>query len=604
MRRFRSLIASLFTAAILSICQSFTVHAQDRVALVIGNGNYMHAGVLPNPANDARAVAAALRDIGFTVVSGSDLDRRGMEGALFDFIDKARAAKVALIFYAGHGLQVEGRNYLVPVDARLESARDLAFGMIELDKVLASLDDPNRANIIVLDACRDNPLARSFASKSRSGAVGAGLAPYSALGIGTLIAFATAPDKVALDGSGSNSPFTEGFVKHVRTPGLEVRQMLTRVRADVANATNDRQVPWDNSSLRGDVYLTGLPGAAEAPRPPASSPPPAPQAARPAPGPVAALPSSSPPSFAPVNVPAANYPTRAVTLVVPFGAGGPADGMARAVAQKLSEGLRQPITVDNKPGAGGTLGAGAVASATADGYTLLVANSAVLSLSPSLIPNLPYDSGRDLIAVGQIATSPQVLVVPAALSAKSLAELIDQAKKPPGGFKYASPGAGTLPHLAGAQFAAMSRAPLAHAPAAGTGPALAAITSGQVQMMFADLAVVAPQIKSGQLRALAVAAPRRLGGLPNVPTMAEAGVSGFEAAISHGMLAPKSTPPAIVAKLNAALRNAIVDSGTRKRLSDLGLEVTPSTPDEHARTIAQDTARWSKAIQDAGIKPN
>ena len=256
-----ALAAAAFVAFALSPAQ-----AQDRVALVIGNGKYVHAQALPNPANDARAIAGALREIGFAVVQGADLDRSGMERALFDFLDKARTARVALIFYAGHGLQVDGRNYLVPVDAKLESARDLNFGMVELDKVLASLDDPNRANIVILDACRDNPLTRSFAAKTRSGTMAAGLAALTSVGTGTLLAFATAPDKVALDGRGANSPFTEGLLKHLRTPGLEVRQMLTRVRADVARATSEQQVPWDNSSLRGDIYLAGLPTAPDAPR--------------------------------------------------------------------------------------------------------------------------------------------------------------------------------------------------------------------------------------------------------------------------------------------------------------------------------------------------
>src|SRR5262249_41604547 len=229
----------------------------------------------PNPPNDARAMAAALRAIGFDVVEGIDLNRIAMEERVRAFLSKAGAAKVALMFYAGHGLQVDGRNYLVPVDARLESASDLNFGTVELDKILASLDDPARANIIILDACRDNPLARSFASRTRSAAVGTGLAAYTALGTGTLIAFSTAPGKVAADGLGANSPFTEALMKHLRTPGLEVRQMLTRVRNDVASVTGEKQVPWDNSSLRGDVYLAGLPGGQGAVSAPPTAPAPA-----------------------------------------------------------------------------------------------------------------------------------------------------------------------------------------------------------------------------------------------------------------------------------------------------------------------------------------
>jgi len=270
-------------------------HASDRVALVIGNGNYANAGVLPNPVNDAQAVASALRDVGFDVALGRDLDRSAMERQLRDFLRKAATAKVALLFYAGHGLQVDGRNYLVPVDAKVEGASDLGFETVELDKILGSLEDPARATIVILDACRDNPLSRSIAARSRSTSVGAGLAAYSTLGTGTLIAFATAPGKVALDGTGKNSPFTQGLVKHLRTPGLEVRAMLTRVRADVMAATSNKQLPWDNSSLMGEVYLAGpaqgQPQGIVAIAPPVTQPQPAPPpAASPPPPVIAALP--------------------------------------------------------------------------------------------------------------------------------------------------------------------------------------------------------------------------------------------------------------------------------------------------------------------------
>jgi tetratricopeptide (TPR) repeat protein len=231
-----------------------------RLALVIGNGAYVNATPLANPPNDAAVVAKALRDIGFEVLDGTNLDRAGMERLVRDFLRKAPSARVTLLYYAGHGMQVDGKNYLVPVDAKLAAPSDLPFETLELDKVLAGLDDEARANIVVLDACRDNPLARSFASKlgaTRSAAVPAGLAGYATVGTGTLIAFATAPGQTALDGSGGNSPFTTAFIKHVRTPGIEVNQMLTRVRVEVATATKNRQVPWANSSLLGEVYLAG-----------------------------------------------------------------------------------------------------------------------------------------------------------------------------------------------------------------------------------------------------------------------------------------------------------------------------------------------------------
>jgi tetratricopeptide (TPR) repeat protein len=231
-----------------------------RLALVIGNGAYVNATALANPPNDAAVVAKTLREIGFEVIEGTNLDRAGMERLVRDFLHKAPSARLTLLYYAGHGMQVDGKNYLVPIDAKLSAPSDLAFETLDLDKVLAGLDDEARANIVVLDACRDNPLARSFASKlgaTRSAAVPAGLAGYATVGTGTLIAFATAPGQTALDGSGGNSPFTTAFIKHVRTRGIEVNQMLTRVRIEVAAGTKNRQVPWANSSLLGEVYLAG-----------------------------------------------------------------------------------------------------------------------------------------------------------------------------------------------------------------------------------------------------------------------------------------------------------------------------------------------------------
>jgi hypothetical protein len=230
-----------------------------RVALVVGNGAYVNADTLRNPSNDAHAVAGVLRQIGFDVVEGVDLNRLGLEEKIRDFMRRALKARVALLFYSGHGMQVDGKNYLIPVDAKLTEPSDLFFETVEIDKTLDTLADPSRTTIILLDACRDNPMAKRFVRRlpgaTRSAAVPSGLAAYSAVGTGTLIAYATAPGQTALDGKGANSPFTTSLVKYLRMPGLEIRQLLTRVRADVAAATDNQQIPWDNSSLMGDVYL-------------------------------------------------------------------------------------------------------------------------------------------------------------------------------------------------------------------------------------------------------------------------------------------------------------------------------------------------------------
>jgi tetratricopeptide (TPR) repeat protein len=232
------------------------VNPGRRVALVIGNGNYRHATQLPNPPNDAADISAALRKLGFEVVEGRDLDKRATEDKLREFSRKLAGAKLALFFYAGHGMQVAGRNYLVPIDAKLEQPGDLRLDTIDIADVLAQMEAEPRVNLVFLDACRDNPLARSFARSlgARSTTVGQGLAMVHSA-IGTLIAYATQPDAVALDGDGRNSPFTTALLKHIATPRLDIGSILRRVRADVITATSQRQVPWDHSSLIGDVVL-------------------------------------------------------------------------------------------------------------------------------------------------------------------------------------------------------------------------------------------------------------------------------------------------------------------------------------------------------------
>lgn len=255
--------------------------AGDRLALVIGNGAYANAAQLANPANDAADVAQALRGIGFDVIEGRDLDKRAMEEKIVEFGHRLDRIGLALFFYAGHGLQVNGHNYLVPIDARLQRASDLSFETIDVNQVMAQMEAERRVNLVFLDACRDNPLARSLArslGQSRSMTVGQGLASIQSA-VGTMIAYSTQPDNTALDGTGRNSPFTTALLKHIATPDLEVRSMMTRVRADVLSATHDRQIPWDHSSLIGDVVLapTNAPASKTAAIPPApATGPPAP----------------------------------------------------------------------------------------------------------------------------------------------------------------------------------------------------------------------------------------------------------------------------------------------------------------------------------------
>ena len=227
--------------------------ASERVALVIGNSAYKNAGLLKNPRNDAEGVAAALGKMGFAVIKGLDADRVGMRKHVREFTRQMKTAKLALFFYAGHGLQVADKNYLIPVDAALEEEADLDFEALDLKFVLQQMERSKRTNIVLLDACRNNPLARNLLRNmgTRSAFVGRGLARVET-GVGTFVGFATQPGNVALDGELTNSPFTTALLKHFKEPGLDIGVLMRRVRQDVITQTGGQQVPWSNSSLVGD----------------------------------------------------------------------------------------------------------------------------------------------------------------------------------------------------------------------------------------------------------------------------------------------------------------------------------------------------------------
>ncbi|MCB2054181.1 MAG: caspase family protein [Geminicoccaceae bacterium] len=283
------------------ICLALPVDAlARRVALVIGNGAYRYTSELPNPPNDARAVARVLREIGFEVHSGTDLDQSAMRDLTREFARSLDGAEAGLVFYAGHGLQVEGENYLLPVDAQLAQKADLLYEGFPVSQLLAQLEAPDRASVLILDACRNNPLSRSFSRASRS-TVESGLARVSA-GTGALIAFATAPGDVALDGEGEHSPFTEALLEHIATPGLEINQLMTRVRAEVYAETNQDQLPWTNSALLGEFYLVPGDGTPPPPPPPRLTAAPVETPARPkAPAPARPPARAEPPPFSMVS---------------------------------------------------------------------------------------------------------------------------------------------------------------------------------------------------------------------------------------------------------------------------------------------------------------
>jgi len=284
----RGLLMRTIAAALCAVCwmlSGTSAHADRRVAFVVGNGAYVHVDPLPNPPIDAKAMAALLRNAGFDVVEGINLDRDAMTARLREFALKTPGADVAVFFYAGHGIAVNGRNYLIPVDGDLKSEVDVKLGAaIDIDVTLDQTMAEAKVKLVFLDACRDNPFAAKIrsASRSRSVTVATGLAEMKS-GEGTLIAFATGPGQTALDGdTGGNSPFTRALLAHVAAPGVEIQQAMTQVRADVSAQTAKQQLPWGHTNLTGAVYLNPAAGAG------ADAPAPADGAPAPAPAPVAA----------------------------------------------------------------------------------------------------------------------------------------------------------------------------------------------------------------------------------------------------------------------------------------------------------------------------
>ena len=297
-----------------------------------------------------------------------------------------------------------------------------------------------------------------------------------------------------------------------------------------------------------------------------------------------------------------DFPSQPVTLVVPFAAGGSTDLVARLIAQKMSETLGQQVLVDNKGGAGGNLGAGYVAQAEPDGYTILMGTIATHALAPSLYSNLPFDPVTDFEPIALLVTVPNVLTVNKDYPANTVGELIAKLKENPGGETWSSSGNGTPLHLSGELFMKLTGIEMVHVPYKGSGPALIDAISGAVPINFDNLPSSTEYIKSGDLKALAVTTKTRAASFPDVPTMEEAGVPGYETNTWNALFAPAGTPPEVIAKLNEAANEAIADPALKARLAEVGATTVGGTPEQLAEHVKTEIARWKPVIEEAGVK--
>jgi tripartite-type tricarboxylate transporter receptor subunit TctC len=305
-------------------------------------------------------------------------------------------------------------------------------------------------------------------------------------------------------------------------------------------------------------------------------------------------------ALAPAATRAQQYPSKTIKIIAPFAPGGGTDFIARMVAQKLSERIGQPVIVDNRPGAGGNLGAEIAVKAPADGYTLLLVAGSY-TVNPSLY-KLSFDPVNDITPVIQLSQGPFIVAVHPAFPAKSLKELISISQKEADKYAYASAGSGSVTHLASELFFDMAKGRMIHVPYKGTGPALNDTIAGQTQLLFGSVATTIQFIKSGRLRGLAVTTPKRIAALPDVPTVAEAGLPGYEVILWHGLVGPKGMPKAIVDKLNLELNEVLKAREMEDKLSSDGVSPAGGTPDQFRRLIGTDIERWRKVVQHANVK--
>lgn len=298
----------------------------------------------------------------------------------------------------------------------------------------------------------------------------------------------------------------------------------------------------------------------------------------------------------------ATYPAKPLRFIVPFPPGGSADILARSIGAKLAEGLGQPVVVDNRPGAGTAIGAEATAKSPPDGYTIMIGTVSSHAINPSLNPNLKYDPVKDFAPVSLVASIPFVLLAHPSLPAGSVQELIAFARAKPGTLNFSSAGNGTSNHLAGELFKSMTNVEMVHVPYKGSAPALTDLLAGQVSLMFDLVLTAQPHVRSGAAKALGVTGRSRSAALPNVPTIAESGVPGYEVSAWFGIFAPAGTPAAIVNRLNAEIVKIMRLPEMKERLASQGTDALTSTPEQFAAHVRDELAKWSRVVKASGMK--
>ena len=607
-----------------------------RVALVIGNAAYADSP-LRNPVNDATDLATKLRTLGFEVTVLTDRSRSQMTQAIREFGLRAYGAEAALFYFAGHGVQVRGRNFLLPIGQRFADEAEVENDAVDVGNVLSGIEEAGpRVALLVLDACRNAPLQR----RTRSG--GRGLARMDAPS-GALIAFAAQPGAEAQDGSGRNGTLTKHLLAHIGTPGLAIEQLFKRVRTAVEEETQRAQSPREESSLKADFFFAGAGHTQPMPATPGALPSinfedlerqqrareqwaqwqtrmrtdfdrtaafagsadlqanawqrfldawkeenpnseddgqlrqqaveRLAQAQRQARAPAVARPAASPTTLA---APLSVWPLRPITLVVPFSAGGPTDKVARDFAEAVRKQLNSAtVVVENLGGAGGTLGASKVAKSAPDGYTFLLHHIG-MATGPGLYRNLAYRPMEDFVFVGLVSEIPLTLIGRPTLPASNFQELQRWLASNRGRINFANSGLGSPSHLCLLLIETALPMGASSIPYKGTAPAMTDLLGGQTDLMCDQTSNTLGQIEAGKVKAFAVTTRQRLDtpALSRLPTLEESGLrGGANMTVWHGLYAPRGTPGPVLAAMNQALVAALRDPTFVRSTQALGAQV-------------------------------
>ncbi len=631
MRKFVSIVVAILA---LAVALTAPAMAERRLALVIGNDRYESLPSLQKAVNDSGAMESALTRLGFTVSRATDASRRSMNERIEAFAGQVQRGDTALFFFAGHGVEIKGINYLLPTDT--PEARDGQEGLITregiaADSIIERLQERGaRVTMLVLDACRDNPFKKA-GTRGVGGSRGLGqMTPAE----GVFVLFSAGLGQTALDrlsdgDSHPNSVFTRTFINQLDRPGLSVLEIAKTTQTEVrklALTVDHRQQPAFYDQIDG-VLVLKPPGGAPAPT--VASPAPAPAApSRPSTPVVATVQPSAPaaperapapPAGGPVskvftsrsaavgagagNVRSGTFPSKPITIIVPFVAGGTMDFTARAIAQPMSAALGQPVNVENVPGAGGTAGMTQVRNAAPDGHVLVMGGIAAL-ISNLAQQDKSSDPASDFEGIGLVAATPFVIMGKKDLPATDLGSFIAYLKSRNGAATYGSGGVGSSAHLACQQFNSLANARSTHVPYRGMADAVAELNKGSVDYVCAEISTVRSQVRSGAIKALGVASAERLENLSTVQTGAEGGVPGFIASSWYALLAPKGTPKSVIDKLSYALGRALDDSATRRKLiaslGELPLAVNRS-PQAVEAFMRAESAKWTPVVKAAGI---